>query len=132
MKPWEFALVCRKGSIGAGIFPYHSWHKKEKENIVNAAGLTIEYGVELEQPKDMGTFRSIGDKEHLEIMSLYAGGYGYNKIHEKLGRSTKSLHDHIHKHNNAVERSGFCAVCRRAGGEYSGQVVKRGSKTVNK
>ena len=76
----------------------------------------------------MGTFKSIGDKEQLEIMFLYAKGIGYNKIHEQLNRSTKSLHDHIHKHNNAVNRSGFCAVCRRAGSEYSGQVVKRGSK----
>ena len=126
MKPWQFALVCRKGPIGAGFFPYHEWHKREKENIVKAVGLKIEYGVELEQPKDMGTFKSIGDKEHTEIISLYASGLGYNKIHEQLGRSTKSLHDHIHKHNNAVTRSGFCAVCRRAGGEYAGKLVKRG------
>jgi hypothetical protein len=126
MKPWEFALVCRKGSIGAGIFPYHEWHKMEKENIVKAVGLTIEYGVELEQPKDMGTFKSVGDKEHLEIVALYAEGHGYNKIHEKLSRSTKTVFEHVHKHNDAVNRSGFCATCRRAGGEYSGQVVKRG------
>jgi len=128
MKPWEFALVCRKGSIGAGIFPYHSWHKIEKENIVKAVGLKIEYGVELEQPKDMGTFKSIGDKEHMQIMELYASGLGYNKIHERLNRSTKSLHDHIHKHNDSVNRSGFCAICRRAGGKHSGKIVKRGTK----
>jgi len=126
MEPWEFILVCRKGPLGMGIFPYHSWHKIEKEDIVSKVGLKIEYGQELEQPKDMGTFKSIGDKEHLEIMSLYASGLGYNKIHEQLNRSTKSLHDHIHKHNDSVNRSGFCATCRRAGGEYSGQVVKRG------
>ena len=35
----------------------------------------------------------------------------------------------IHNHNNAVERSSFCAICRGAGGEYSGQVVKRGLKS---
>ena len=132
MKPWEFALVCRKGSLGVGHFPYHEWHKLPKENIVKNVGLKIEYGVELEQPRDMGTFQSIGDVEHLKIMELYAEGLGYNKIHVQLNRSTKSLHDHIHKHNDAVNRSGFCAVCRRAGGEYSGQVVKRGSKNANK
>jgi hypothetical protein len=126
MQPWEFALVCRKGSLGVGHFPYHEWHKIEKEDIVSKVGLKIEYGKELKKPKDMGTFKSIGDREHLEIMELYAEGYGYNKIHDKLGRSTKSLHDHIHKHNDAVNRSGFCAICRRAGGEYPGQVVKRG------
>jgi len=61
-------------------------------------------------------------------MELYSSGLGYNKIHEQLNRSTKSLSDHIHKHNNAVNRSGFCAVCRRAGGEFSGKAVKRGKK----
>jgi hypothetical protein len=88
--------------------------------------LKIEYGVELEQPKDMGTFTTIGDKEHTQIMDLYASGLGYNKIHLQLNRSTKSLSDHIHKHNNSVQRSGFCAVCRRADGKYSGKVVKGG------
>ena len=126
MKPWEFALVCRKGPLAVGLFPYHSWHKVEKEDIVSKVGLKIEYGVELEQPKDMGSFKSVGDKEHLEIVSLYAEGLGYNKLSEKLGRSTKTVHSHVHKHNDAVNRSGFCATCRRAGGEYSGQVVKRG------
>lgn len=127
MEPWEFSIVCRKGSLGVGHFPYHSWHKIEKEDIVSKVGLKIEYGVELEKPKDMGTFKSIGDKEHLQIMGLYAEGNGYNKIAEKLGRSTKSLHDHIHKHNDAVARSGFCAVCRRASGGFANLEVKRGS-----
>ena len=128
MKPWEFALVCRKGSLGVGHFPYHEWHKMPKENIVANVGLKIEYGQVTELAKDMGTFKTIDDKEHMKIMELYASGLGYNKIHERLNRSTKSLHDHIHKHNNAVERSGFCAVCRRAGGEYSGQIVSRGKR----
>ena len=69
-----------------------------------------------------------GDKEHLQIIELYASGLGYNKIYEQLNRSTKSLSDHIHKHNGSVNRSGFCAVCRRAGGELSGKAVKRGTK----
>ena len=128
MKPWEFIILCRSGSIGVGHFPYHSWHKIEKENIVKNVGLRIEYGVEMEKPKDMGTFKSIGDKEHLQIIELYASGLGYNKIHEQLNRSTKSLHDHIHRHNDSVNRSGFCAACRRAEGEYNRHVVKRGIK----
>jgi hypothetical protein len=125
MKPWEFALVCRKGSIGAGYFPYHSWHKIEKENIVKNVGLKIEYGVELEQPTDRGDYKTIGDKEHMQIIDLYASGLGYNKIHKRLSRSTKSLSDHIHKHNNAVKRSGFCSICRRAQGEYQNKNVLR-------
>ncbi len=84
MKPWEFILACRTGPLSVGHFPYHSWHKVEKEDIVSKVGLKIEYGREIEQPKDMGTFKSIGDKEHLEIMGLYASGLGYDKIHQKL------------------------------------------------
>lgn len=64
----------------------------------------------------------------MRIMELYAEGYGYNKVRMKLNRSTKSLHDHVHKHNAAVNRSSFCVICRRAGGEHSGQVVKKGIK----
>ena len=73
----------------------------------------------------MGTFKSIGDKEHLEIVSLYASGLGYNKLSEKLGRSTKTVHSHVHKHNDAVQRSGFCAICKRAGGKHENEVVSR-------
>ena len=104
----------------------------QDENIVKNVGLQIEYGVELEKPKDMGTFKSIGDKEHMQIIELYTSGLGYNKIHAQLNRSTKSLHDHIHRHNGSVTRSGFCAVCRRAGGEFSGKAVKRGTKAKDR
>jgi len=125
MRPWEFVLITRSGGLGVGLFPEILWHKKEKENILRSVNIRVGYGAELEQPRDMGTFTSIGDKEHMKIMELYASGLGYTKIHERLNRSTKSLHDHIHKHNDAVDRSGFCAICRRAGGEYSGKVVKK-------
>ena len=128
MKPYQFALVCRKGSLGVGHFPYHEWHKEEKENIVANVGLKIEYGLELKQPKDMGDFKTVGDKEHMQIVSLYAEGNGYAKIHERLDRSTKTIFEHIHKHNDAVDRSGLCVTCRRAGGEYSGKVIKKGCR----
>ena len=106
-------------------------HKIEKEDIVSKVGLKIEYGKELKKGTDRGDYRTIGDPEHLEIVKLYAEGLSYNRLSEQLGRSTKSLSDHIHKHNNAVNRSGFCAICRRAGGEYSGKSVKRGITKKN-
>ena len=126
MKPYEFALVCSTGELAAGHFPYHEWHKLPKENIVAKVGLKIEYGREIEQPKDMGTYKSVGDSEHMQIILLYAEGNGYAKMHEKLNRSNKTLSDHIHKHNNSVIRSGFCAPCRRGGGKYSGKIIKKG------
>ncbi len=129
MKTWEFLLCCRSGSLGIGTFPFHTWHKLEKENIVKNVGLKIEYGKELKKPKDMGSFKTVGDKQHIEIVRLYADeGKGYNIIAEELGRSSRTPYTHVKKHNDAVERSGFCAVCRRAGGEYTGEIVKRGKK----
>jgi hypothetical protein len=102
--------------------------QNRKEDIVSKVGLKIEYGIELKQPEDRGDYKTIGDKEHIQIIALYAEGNGYSKIHDKLNRSTKSLHDHIHKHNDAVNRSGFCAICRRVGGEFSREVVIRKKK----
>jgi len=125
MDPSQFALVCRKGSIGAGFFPYHSWHKIEKEDIVSKVGLKIEYGREIEKPKDMGKFKSVGDKEHCKIIELYVNGLGYDKIGEQIGRSSRTPYTHVERHNAAVERSGFCATCRRFGGENAGVAAKK-------
>ena len=47
---------------------------------------------------------------------------------ETLSSYEKSIIAQIYRHNNAVNRSGFCATCRRAGGEFSGKAVKRGTK----
>ena len=80
----------------------------------------------MEEAKDMGSFKSVGDKEHVQIIALYVSGLGYNKLAEKLGRSTKTPHEHVKRHNNSVNRSGFCALCRRVGGEHVNDVVKRG------
>ena len=120
--------MCRKGSLGIGHFPYHEWHKIEKEDIVSKVGLRIEYGKELKKGTDRGEYRTIGDPEHLEIIKLYAEGLSYNRLSEQLNRSTKSLSDHIHNHNNAGNRSGFCAICRRAGGKYAEKIAKRSQK----
>lgn len=128
MKPWEFILVCRSGGLGVGHFPYHEWHKREKENIVKATGLKIEYGREVEPSKDMGLFKSVGDKEHMEIIELYAQGLGYQAIADKLGRSTRTPYEHVHRHNRAVKRSGFCAICKRAGGPYVNDAVTKTKK----
>ncbi|WNZ29407.1 MAG: hypothetical protein IAX21_00620 [Candidatus Bathyarchaeota archaeon] len=130
MKPNQFALVCRRGSLGVGHFPFHSWHKVERENIVAKVGLKIEYGVELEAGKDKGDFKTVGDKEHMKIISLYAEGKSYAVIRDTLSRSTKTISDHMHKHNGSVRRSGFCSDCRRGGGEFSEKVITKGMKSL--
>jgi len=130
MKPWEFILVCRSGGLAVGHFPYHDWHKREKEDIVNSVGLHIEYGQVLELPQDKGKYKSVGDTEHVEIMNMYAGqGIGMFEIHEKLKRSTRTVSVHINKHNRSIQRSGFCPFCRRAESKYAETLIKRGKAT---
>ena len=126
MKPWEFILVCRSGGLAVGHFPYHDWHKREGEDIIKNVGLKISYGEVLELPKDLGLFQSVGDEEHSRIILMYAKeGLGMGKIAEQLKRSTRTPKMHIDKHNSAVERSGFCAICKRVGSEFQDKMAKR-------
>lgn len=131
MKPWEFIIVARRGGLGAGHFPYHEWHKKEKENIVRSVGLKIEYGREVEPSKDMGLFKSVGDQEHCQIVELYTQGLGYQAIADKLGRSTRTPFQHVHQHNGSVKRSGFCAACKRAGGLHVNDLAVKSKSQGN-
>jgi hypothetical protein len=125
MKPWEFVLMCRSGSLGVGLFPYHDWHKQEGEDIIKNVGLKISYGETLELPKDRGLFQTVGDKEHAEIVKMYCSGLGMNKIAEQLKRSTRTVQVHLHQHCAGVQRSGFCAVCKRVGSEFHDKIAKR-------
>jgi len=130
MDPSQFALVCRKGSIGAGHFPYHSWHKIEKEDIVSKVGLKIEYGQEVELPTDRGTYQTVTAKEHSKIVQLYSEGLSMMKVGEKLERSSKTISDHVHAHDNAVRRSGFCPQCRSIEGALGNKLTRTKKKPL--
>jgi len=123
--PGCFYIISRKGSLGQGWFPYHEWHKEERENIVKNVGLKIEYGEVLEQAKDRGSYQTVSDKEHAEIIALYIDGLGMKGVAAKLGRSTRTPLEHIHKHNDAVARSGFCALCKRIGSPHFNVEARR-------
>jgi len=126
MQPWEFILICRRGGLAVGHFPFHDWHKREKENIIKAVELKIEYGQVLELPKAKGSGQSVGDQEHSQIIMMYGEeGLSMNKIATQLGRSTRTPKQHIDKHNVAVQRSGFCAVCRRVGNSLQDKIAIR-------
>lgn len=126
MPPQNFIILSRKGAIGMGQFSEISWHKKERENILKSVGVRVEYGEPVKGGEYKGTFKTVGDREHSEIVSLYIEGSSYEAISTEKERSTKTVHDHIHKHNNAVERSGFCAACRRMKSNYEAQKAVRG------
>jgi hypothetical protein len=126
MKPWEFVLVCRSGSLGVGLFPDHEWHKRERENILASVGLRVEYGEPEEIAKDMGTFKGVTNKEHAEIIRLYTeDNLGMAEIASKLGRSSRTPHLHIRSHNASVERSGFCPSCKSVGSPFQDRKAER-------
>lgn len=127
LKPDEFLILTRTGSIGYGIFPEVPWHKKEREDILKAVGIKVEYGEELKEAEFKGTFKTVGDKEHVEIVRLYVEeNLGYDKIGKRLNRSARTPKVHVDKHNQAVKRSGFCPLCKRARSPYYEQIVIKG------
>jgi len=119
MKPEHFIMISSRGALGLGYFPFHEWHKREKENILKSVGLIVEYGELLERAQDKGLYKSVGDREHTDIIEMYAGqNLGMLAVAHKLTRSTRTISEHVKKHNQAVERSGFCAACKRAGSSF--------------
>lgn len=126
MRPQNFIMVSKTGALGLGTFGYHDWHKKEKEDILTDVGIKVEPGEVLQEAEYRGTFRTVGDKEHMEIVSLYVNdGMSMGGVAARLKRSSKTILDHIHDHNKAVERSGFCPVCRRGRSSLESEIARR-------
>jgi hypothetical protein len=127
LKPDEFFLISRRGGIGYGVFPYHNWHKEEGEDILESVGIKVAYGEELHEAVDKGTFKTVDDKEHAEIIRLYIeADLGTAKIAQKLDRSSRTPVIHIQMHNESVGRSGFCPTCKRFNSPYQSTIAQRG------
>ena len=119
-------MACRTGALGIGLFDKHDFHKKEKEDIVRACGLKIEYGEPTEVAKDMGTFKGVTSEEHTKMIQMYVeGNIGMSQIASELGRSSRTILIHIHAHNGSIQRSGFCPTCKRASSPYQNQKAER-------
>lgn len=122
-----FIILSKEGSVGLGEFKEIPWHKQERENILKATGVKVEYGEPVEKGEYRGAFKTVGDLEHAEIIKLYVEeGLSMNKIAEQIGRSSKTPHKHIHRHNSKVEGAGFCPVCRRVKSELDKTLARRG------
>jgi hypothetical protein len=113
----SFLILTREGSIGIGAFSPISWHKQEGENILKALGIKREVGEAPELGEDRRTFKTIGDAEHSEIMTLYIDEkQSMAKIHTLKNRSPATIKAQIDEHNAAITRSGFCPKCKRVNG----------------
>ncbi len=127
MRPQYFILVSRNGGISYGKFPYPEWHKKEREDILAQVGVKPEYGEQLVESVLKGTYKTVGDREHAEMIRLYVeDNLSMVQIGKKLKRSSRTPQVHIDSHNAAVKRSGFCAACKRAQSVYASQEIGRG------
>ena len=127
LSPERFMIVTKKGAIGYGKFPEIAWHKQEREDILNAVDITVHYGEVLEQPINRGAYKTVGDKEHSEILRLYAvGDLNMLQVAEQLKRSPRTINLHINAHNLAVKKTGFCAVCKRAQSDLAYREIGHG------
>jgi len=125
MKPEQFVMLTKRGSIGYGVFSEIGWHKKEKEDIMNLLGLKVEYGEVLEEPILKGTYKTVGDVEHSEIMRIRVEEkLGMIQIGERQKRSSRTIKVHIGSHNQEVRRNGFCAACKRVGNNYYNRIIE--------
>ena len=126
MPPQYFIIMSKTGALGLGDFPYPEWHKKEKENILANLGIYVEYGETRYEGEYKGTYKTVSDKEHAEMIRLYIEeGLGINKIAEMLGPSSRTPLMQLKRHNKAVHRSGFCPICRRNRNKYGSELVQK-------
>lgn len=132
MNPDEYIVLTDKGSIGYGYFPEVSWHKRERENILDSVGVDVNFGdAPLKRGKYRGTYNTVGDSEHCEIIRLYVDeGLNMHQVAATLkgGRSTGTVLGHIHKHNDSVRRSEFCPTCKRANSPFAEKLAQRNKK----
>lgn len=116
----EFCIVTNSGAIGIGVFQPLSWHKQEREDILKAVDVKVEYGEAPKLGEDRRTYKTIGDEEHAEIMALYLdSNQSMAKIEKQKGRSRSTIKAQIDEHMEAVARSGFCPKCQRIQGKHS-------------
>ena len=128
MSPQRFVIITKKGAIGYGVFPEVAWHKQEREDILENLGIKINHGEVLEEGILKGTYKTVGDKEHAEIIELYMDeNLSMVKIGDKLKRSARTAKIHIDNHNAAVIRGGFCAPCKRVQSPYFNREAYKGS-----
>jgi len=122
----RFAIVTKTGAIGFGVFPEVPWHKQEGEDILENLGMKVEYGEFLAEGILKGTYTTVGDKEHAEIIRLYIEeNLGMVKIGNKLKRANRTISLHLDSHNHSVSKSGFCAACKRAQSPFFSQEAYR-------
>jgi len=123
--PNKFFWFSAEGALGKGENGMVAWHKRQNENILKALDIRVEKGEIPVEALDRGSYKTVGSQEHAMIIKKYIEeGIGMIKIARQLGRSTATVHLHIRIHNEAIQRSGFCPLCKSVNGEYQNTRTK--------
>lgn len=125
MRKNQFLILSKTSALGLGTFKDLSWHKKERENILKQLGIKVDHGEQIQPAKDRGTFFTVSDQEHGILVMEYASGLSMSRVSKKANRSSRTVSEHLHKHDEAVERSGFCPACQRIKCQYATSKVLR-------
>lgn len=125
LPPNKFLVLTENASIGWGESEYPQFHKEEGVDLLEELGIQIEYG----EPIDEGDVNRLGDSEHEKIIRLYieTPNQGMKKLGKRLIRSSYTIQTHIKKHNNSVEKNGFCARCKRIDSAYADTIAEKPS-----
>ncbi|MCD6503929.1 helix-turn-helix domain-containing protein, partial [Candidatus Bathyarchaeota archaeon] len=95
------------------------------EDIAGKVGLKVSFEEQPEEGRYRGKYRTLSDKEHARIVELYSKGLGMQNIAEEMGRSTKTIYDHITKHDLNIAKLGYCPQCRRAKSKFEAAILKQ-------
>lgn len=84
--------------------------------MLKTVGVKVEYGESLHEGEYRGTFRTVSDREHAEMIRLYVeDGLSLERIAEHLSRSSRTPLLHLQKHNrNIIELLVGVVVARPA------------------
>jgi len=115
LPPNRFMVLTENASIGWGISACPPYHKEEGIDIIKELGIKMEYGEEILE----STIQKIGDEEHENIIRLYDDMKSMRKVSKLVHRSSETVHNHIHQHNNNIINNGKCEICARVNSDLA-------------
>jgi len=126
----QFIVLSRRGALGVGRFDCPYWHKNEHENLRKLFAIDLKHDKDETKDLTKDTGLHVNDNTHAGIIRdrfekktkkgkvLSMGAIAFS-----LGRSSKTIHDQICYHNDAVTGVGECPRCKRVNGKYAKQEV---------
>jgi len=120
----SFLIVNSRGPIGMGRLQYAYWHKTEKEDLIDQLGIKVDYG---EIPHYGNVNRDeVNDFEHAYFCSDYMKPKGsMGKTAKTFHRSPSTIQTHIHDHDDAVRKVGFCPKCATVKGDFTKVILSK-------